>query len=413
MTSADDLALWATSGAMALTGRADGPPSAAPAGIVTAAAAAAADVASMTARMGTAVHVDGPALLAERAAFAGLTRQGSVSVGGAARFERAADGWVVLNLPRPDDVEALPALVEDAIDPSDWPAVQARLGRLAADALVDRGRLLGLAIARPEERPQLAAPGRELTRGPARPIAERPLVLDLSSLWAGPLTGSLLADAGARVIKVEGRGRPDGARQGPAAFYDLLNAGKETISIDFGDRADRSLLRRMVAAADLVIEASRPRALTAVGLHPSAVVDEWATSWISITGHGRTHDPDRVGFGDDAAVAGGLWIDDPAGPMFVADAVADPLTGMAAAALAAEVLASERASAVETPLSRVAAWARSRPADAAVRADGEGWTVDVGGESVLVAEPSARASRGTAAPSDAHGATLRAEFAER
>lgn len=413
MTSADDLALWASCGAMALTGRADGPPSAAPAGIVTAAAAAAADVTSMTERMGTAVHVDGPSLLGERAAFAGFARQGSVSVGGAARFEAAADGWVVLNLPRPEDVEALPALVEEAIDPADWPAVQAGLRRRTAAELVDRGRLLGLAVARPEERPQLAAPGRELTRGPGRPIPARPLVLDFSSLWAGPLAGSLLADGGARVIKIEGRGRPDGARQGPAGFYDLLNAGKETITIDFADRNDRALLRRMVAAADLVIEGSRPRALTAVGLHPTVAVHEWATSWISITGHGRTHDPDRIGFGDDAAVAGGLWVDDPDGPMFVADAVADPLTGMAAAALAAEVLASERASAVETPLSRVAAWARSRPIDAAVRRSGEGWSVDIEGEPATVAAPSARASRGTAAPVDAHGATLRAEFAER
>ena len=115
----------------------------------------------------------------------------------------------------------------------------------------------------------------------------RPIVLDFSSLWAGPLAGSFLADAGARVIKVEGEGRPDGARSGPAAFYDLLNAGKETITIDFGDRADQALLRRMVAAADLVIEASRPRAMAAVGLDPSTVVEASATSWLSITGHGR------------------------------------------------------------------------------------------------------------------------------
>lgn len=398
---------------MALTGRADGPPAAAPAGLVTAAAAAAADVASMTSRIGRAVHVDGPQLLGERAAIAGLTRRGDVSVGGVARFERASDGWVVLNLPRPEDVAALPALVEATIDPDDWTAIRHELTRWSAAELVDRGRLLGLAVARPDERPQLAAPGRELCRGPYRPAPQFPMVLDFSSLWAGPLAGSLLAASGARVIKIEGRGRLDGARSGPAAFFDLLNAGKESLVVDFTDRADQALLRRMVASADLVIEASRPRAMTAVGLHPSAVVEDFGTSWVSITGHGRTEDPDRVGFGDDAAVAGGLWLADGDGPMFVADAVADPLTGLAAAALAAELLAADRASAVEVPLSRVAAWAQSRPLDAAVVGGPGRWEVEVGDDRVPVAEPTARPVRGVAAEPDADGVRLRAEFAER
>ncbi|NDH84780.1 MAG: hypothetical protein EBY65_07925 [Acidimicrobiia bacterium] len=215
------------------------------------------------------------------------------------------------------------------------------------------------------------------------------------------------------MIKVEGRGRPDGARSGPAAFYDLLNAGKETITIDFGDRADQALLRRMVAAADLVIEASRPRALAGVGLDPSTVVEASATSWLSITGHGRIDDPDRIGFGDDAAVAGGLWIDDPGCPMFVADAVADPVAGLVAAAMAAELLVDERASAVEVPLSRAAAWAQRCPITAAVEPEGDGWVVALGGERVAVASPTVTRSRGEAAPLDAHGAALRAEFSER
>ncbi|HBU04783.1 MAG TPA: CoA transferase, partial [Acidimicrobiaceae bacterium] len=305
MAELDQVATWANCGAMSLTGRVDGPPLCRPAGLVVAAASSAADLAAMTKRLGHEVAVDGPSLLAERAAFAGLHRRGSVSVGGAARFERCGDGWVVLNLPRPEDVAALPALVEAAVDPDDWEALRRELRRRSAADLVQRGRLLGLAIARPDERRQTPAPGHEIHRGPARPVRARPIVLDFSSLWAGPLAGSFLADAGARVIKVEGRGRPDGARSGPAGFFDLLNAGKEKIAIDFADRSDQALLRRMVAAADLVIEASRPRAMAAVGLDPSAVVDASATSWLSITGHGRIDDPDRIGFGDDAAVAGG------------------------------------------------------------------------------------------------------------
>ena len=54
-----------------------------------------------------------------------MTRGGDVSVGGSARFARVADGWVVLNLPRPSDVAALPALVEASVEPDDWPAVKA------------------------------------------------------------------------------------------------------------------------------------------------------------------------------------------------------------------------------------------------------------------------------------------------
>ena len=366
----------------------------------------------MTARFGTAVDLDGPALLGERAALAGMSRQGAVSVGGAARFEQAADGWVVLNLPRHDDIAALPALLDAAVEPDDWPAVRASIASRSAAELVDRGRLLGLAVARPGERRPPAAPGRELAWGPGRVASGRPLVVDLTSLWAGPLAGSILAAAGARVIKVEGRNRPDGARLGPASFFDLMNGGKEMLALDFTDRDDVRLLRRLIHAADLVIEASRPRAMEQIGIHPTMVVAEASTSWLSITGHGRTDEPDRVGFGDDAAVAGGLWADDGAGPMFVADAVADPLTGLVAAALGAELLAADRAAVVETPLSRVAAWAGRGGAEAVVRAAADGgWEVGAPEGIVPVAAPRARVPVERAASFDAHGSALRDEFA--
>ena len=112
-------------------------------------------------------------------------------------------------------------------------------------------------------------------------------------------------------------------------------------------------------------------------------------------------------------MAGGLWIDDPGGPMFVADAIADPVAGLAAAAMAAELLVAERASAVEVPLSRAAAWAQRRPMTAPVEPEGDGWVVALGGERVAVASPTVTRSRGEAAPIDAHGAALRAEFSER
>jgi hypothetical protein len=79
--------------------------------------------------------------------------------------------------------------------------------------------------------------------------------------------------------------------------------------------------------------------------------------WLSITGYGRHSN--RVAFGDDAAAAGGLvaWDDDGAGPVpcFVADAIADPLTGVAAAAGMAAALADGRSWMLEARLSGVAA----------------------------------------------------------
>ncbi len=62
---------------------------------------------------------------------------------------------------------------------------------------------------------------------------------------------------------------------------------------------------------------------------------------MSITGYGRSgEDANRVAFGDDAAAAGGLvtWTDD--GPLFCVDAVADPLTGLAAAGACMDALRS-------------------------------------------------------------------------
>ena len=407
-----DVALWAASGAMALTGRPDGPPLVAPAGVVNMAVSAAQSVATLTGRFGTVVHLDGPALLGERAALAGMERRGSVSVGGAARFERAADGWIVLNLPRHDDIAALPALLEADIDPQDWCGVSERIALRSAADLVDRGRLLGVAIARPDERRRVDGPDRVLLRGPARSVNVRPLVIDLTSLWAGPLAGSILVAAGARVVKVEGRGRPDGARFGPEAFFDLLNAGKETLAIDFDDRADRRLLRTAMARADLVIEASRPRVMEQIEIHPTVLAAEAATSWISITGHGRTDDPTRIGFGDDAAVAGGLWVDGDGGPSFVADAVADPLTGMVAGALGAELLASDRAAVLDVPLARVAAWAAPSAAYAPVsRLPDGGWVVESPAGRVVVEPPRARSASISAPAFDAHGSALRDEFA--
>jgi crotonobetainyl-CoA:carnitine CoA-transferase CaiB-like acyl-CoA transferase len=176
-----------------------------------------------------------------------------------------------------------------------------------------------------------------LGSAPARDPAEV-LVADLSALWAGPLCGDLLAGVGAHVVKVESTGRPDGARRGPAGFFDLLNGRKRSAALDFRTEQGARTLREIVQRADVVIEASRPRALSQLGVDAEQVVRSGRPQvWVSITGYGRAGE--RVAFGDDAAAAGGLvvWHED--SPMFCADAVADPLTGMTAAGACLEALA--------------------------------------------------------------------------
>lgn len=405
------LVSWAESGAMALTGPAHGAPSAAPAAVATAAAVAADALRLESARWGRAVAVDGPGLLGERAAIGGLTRGGSTSVGGAARFFAASDGWVVLNLPRPEDAAALPALVSADVAADDWPSIERGLRSLTCEELVDQATLLGLAVAAAHPGTTSRSHSRKLASGGPRIITSTPLVVDLSSLWAGPLAAQLIGAAGARVIKVEGRDRPDGARRGSSAFFDLLNHEKECLQVDFRNRDEIALLQRLIGAADLVIEGSRPRVMDALGIDPAAVAAA-GTNWLSITAHGRTGDAaQRVGFGDDAAVAGGLFVPG-APPMFVADAVADPLTGLVAAGRGAALLGQDRAAVIEVALARVSSWASGPSDSTAAASDIDGWYVEVDGERLPVAAPHHRPVPAAAPAPGAQTASIVAEFVD-
>src|SRR5438045_3769067 len=90
------------------------------------------------------------------------------------------------------------------------------------------------------------------------------------------------------------------------------------------------VLRPLLPSADIVIEASRPRAFAQLGLEPQP-----HHTWVSITGYGRTGPwCNRTAFGDDAAAAGGLVAMADGAPVFCADAIADPLAGIWAAVAA-------------------------------------------------------------------------------
>ncbi|MFD4561211.1 CoA transferase [Streptomyces sp. NPDC058469] len=286
----------------------------------------------------TGVPVDLPTALFLRAQLAGLEPPGRTSANGSCHLLQATDGWAAANLARPDDLAAVPALLALLGSPGERGGLQSAVRRVPAAEVVEAAQLLGIAAAVPGSaqgaRPAVHAE-RWGERSVPRAMAEIRIV-DFSALWAGPLCARLLGLAGARVVKVESATRPDGARFGTPAFYRWLHDGHDNLVVDFAPGA----LDEIVAEADVVIEASRPRALRRLGLHAEEfLAARPGRVWVGITGYGREND--RIAFGDDASVAGGLTGIDPNGdPVFLGDALADPVTGVFAAHAAARSLAA-------------------------------------------------------------------------
>jgi hypothetical protein len=387
---------------MALTGPADGPPRLPPGDPMTAIDLLVSQVEMAAARIGRPVRLD-PRLLTERAALTGLRRQGRIACGGGARLVEARDGWLAVNLPRESDRLSLPAWLGPGLPDDAWAAVaRGARGRSLAD-LVESGRRLDLAVSAVGG---LAVPAepftlRRMVLGPRRRVAEPPLVVDLSALWAGPLCGQILGEAGARVIKVESVGRPDPVRQSAPAFFDRLNAGKDSVVFDFKDPADLARLRGLLGRADVVVTSARARAFAQLGLDPETVfADNPGLVWVAITAHGW--DSNAVGFGDDVAAGAGLVAFDGSGaPLFAGDALADPLTGLAAAGGALRALGQGGGVLVDASLAAAAAFVASFPAPPAagglVHRAPDGWRVETQGGSALIVAPRARPWPGPAA----------------
>ena len=371
LSDAERIERWRSSGAAALTGRSDGPPLDPPLGLferidlIGRQLSALMKATALRMRSRPVEAIDPFVMLALRARHAGLERRSPFSCGGSTKLLRLQDGWMALCLARPSDVESLPALLGIDDSPAEpWAAVERSIisgGTRSVDLLLERAVLLGLAVARMGETPVPSASAPAVVFAPvgARRQAEgttKPRVVDFSALWAGPLCAHLLGMAGFDVVKVESFDRPDGARFGPPGFYAELHTGQHTgdgeRTYDFGDPTDRAAVIELVAGADVVIESSRPRALERLGLTPGR-----DHVWVSITGHGRNgRSSERIAFGDDAAVAGGLVVDDGSGPCFCADAIADPLTGMVAAWAALAAWQSGSAGLLDVAMARVSAW---------------------------------------------------------
>jgi hypothetical protein len=286
-------------------------------------------------RLGARLSVDGRALLRERSEILGIAPSGTVSAGGTCRLFPARDGrWVALNLARRADVELLAAWMEHELAEPAWDAVAGHLSTVDAEPAVARAQLLGIPAAVAVHAPRDATPVR-VTGGARGRAGDAPVVLDCSALWAGPLCARLLADRGATVRKVELVGRPDGARHGPPEFWARLNRAKEELTVE------REELRALVETADVVVTGARPRAIAQLDLDLDRRVRDDGLVWVSITGYGFEGPwRDRVAFGDDAAVAGGLAAaaGSPDAPVFAGDAPADPLAGLHAAVAATACL---------------------------------------------------------------------------
>jgi len=350
------LSKWGSSGLAYLTGLPDGPPDFSRANVLARAECVAAEIGD---RIGVAVGAAG--LLTGRAALLGLARGGRVSAGGATRLLAARDGWCAITLSRPDDVAAVPALVRADDVPADpWPALRHWAATRDVCTIVEGAALLDLPAAGLGEvtatPPRVRAVGLRASNRRWRGL----LVADLSSMWAGPLCGQLLARAGATVVKVESPRRPDGTRHGDGAFFDWINGEKLSYCVDFDAQAEE--LRELLAVADIVIEGSRPAALARRGLGPDDITPRAGRIWLRINGY----EEPRAAFGDDAAVAGGLVGTSPLGPVFCGDAIADPLTGLEATRAVADSLGRGGGELIHVSMAGVAATYAALPTGASV-----------------------------------------------
>jgi len=271
---------------------------------------------------------------------------------------RARDGrWLAMNLARRSDVDLLAAWMRRDWEGPPWDAVPRALEGMTADDAVERAQLLGIPAAvavSPTTDPRAVT----VTEG-TTPQGTRHVV-DLSALWAGPLCARLLGTRGVPVVKVEHVGRPDGARAGAPEFWDRLNGQKHEVTLDFASGSGRAALDALLDEASVVVTSARPRAIDQLGLGLRERVDRAGLVWVSITGYGReTKWRDRVAFGDDAAVAGGLAVAAGAedAPVFAGDAPADPLAGLTGALAAASALEERRGAVIDVSMRDVVAMA--------------------------------------------------------
>ncbi len=140
-------------------------------------------------------------------------------------------------------------------------------------------------------------------------------VIDFTRVLSGPYCTMVLADLGARVIKIEHPVRGDDTRHwGPpfvateSAYFLSINRNKESVTLDFKKSEGLAVLERLFATADVMVENFRPGTLDAAGLGAEALTQRFSRLiYCSISGYGQTG-PRREEPGYDAVMQaeGGL-----------------------------------------------------------------------------------------------------------
>lgn len=119
-------------------------------------------------------------------------------------------------------------------------------------------------------------------------------VVALEQAVAAPYCGLLLADAGARVIKVE---RPEGdfargydaGADGQSAIFAWLNRGKQSVALDLKTPGDMAVMRAMLSRADIFVSNLAPGAVARMGLAgPQLRADNPGLITLSLSGYGET-----------------------------------------------------------------------------------------------------------------------------
>jgi crotonobetainyl-CoA:carnitine CoA-transferase CaiB-like acyl-CoA transferase len=190
---------------------------------------------------------------------------------------------------------------------------------------------------------------------PTPPPLDGLLVVDLTRVLSGPYCTMLLADMGARVIKIEQPNKGDDTRAwGPpfvgdeSAYFLSINRNKESLTLDLKQPAARTILEPLLDRADVLVENFRPGAMERLGFGYDQVESRWPRLvYCSISGFGQTG-PRRDQPGYDAVVqaeAGLMSITgESGGPAYrLGVAIGDIVSGMfAAQGVAMALLARER-----------------------------------------------------------------------
>lgn len=263
----------------------------------------------------------------------------------------------------------LPLVVGDGAASAD-PRAAADGGWVHADVLPEDEELFGILAGEGGDAAALAArcqecrlPVTPYRAGPATWRSSSPLleptrrvdaaavrVLDLSTMWAGPLATMLLGAWGARVTTVEPALRMDGLRGSPAQFG-VLAAGKQRVSWDLRVAVDRRRFEQEVAAADVLVESFSHRVMPNLGyadrelrrLNPRLTI-------VALRAFPRSSDEAPwIAYGRGVHVASGLGMVD-GEPCPARLAYPDPLAGLQAFGAVLIALGSGRGHSIEVSL---------------------------------------------------------------